>query len=116
MSGCAEDLFYQLIEKLAEMGEIDFGALFIDGTKIEANANRYIFVWAKSVEKRLKKLNEKTETELPPKQRRRVSKCRWWKMHPAEILTKKNILLQHIKLICLIMKTDYDRKGDGSVL
>lgn len=24
MSGCAEDLFYQLIEKLAEMGEIDF--------------------------------------------------------------------------------------------
>ena len=66
MSGCAEDLFYQLIEKLAEMGEIDFGALFIDGTKIEANANRYTFVWAKAVEKRLKKLNEKTETELPP--------------------------------------------------
>ena len=47
---------------------------------------------------------------------RRVSKCRWRKMHPAETLTKKNNLLQHIKLICLIMKTDYDRKGDGSVL
>ena len=65
MSGCAEDLFYQLIEKLAEMGEIDFEALFVDGTKIEANANRYSFVWAKAVEKRLKKLNEKVKNELP---------------------------------------------------
>ena len=55
MSGCAEDLFYQLIEKLAEMGEIDFKALFVDGTKIEANANSYTFVWVKAVEKRLKK-------------------------------------------------------------
>ena len=66
MSGCAEDLFYQLIEKLAEMGEIDFEALFVDGTKIEANANRYTYVWAKTVEKRLQKLNERIEKELPP--------------------------------------------------
>ena len=66
MSGCAEDLFYQLVQKLADMGEIDFETLFVDGTKIEANANRYTFVWAKAVEKRLKKLSEKIETELPP--------------------------------------------------
>lgn len=66
MSGCAEDLFYQFIEKLAEIGEIDFEALFVDGTKIEANANRYTFVWSKAVEKRLKKLNDKIDKELPP--------------------------------------------------
>ena len=66
MSGCAEDLFCQLVEKLAEMGEIDFEELFVDGTKIEANANRYTFVWAKAVEKRLEKLNEKIDNELPP--------------------------------------------------
>lgn len=64
MRGCAEDLFYQLVEKLADIGEVDFEALFIDGTKIEANANRYSFVWAKAVEKSLKKLNEKIEKEL----------------------------------------------------
>lgn len=66
MSDCAEDLFYQLTEKLADMGEIDFEALFVDGTKIEANANRYTFVWAKAIEKRLKKLNGRIEEELPP--------------------------------------------------
>ena len=65
MSGCAEDLFYQLTEKLADKGEIDFEALFVDGTKIEANANRYSFVWAKAVEKRLNRLNEKVKKELP---------------------------------------------------
>ena len=30
--------------------------VFIDGTKIEANANRYSFVWKKSTEKNLAKL------------------------------------------------------------
>jgi len=64
MSGCAEDLFYQLVEKLADMGEVKFESLFVDGTKIEANANRYSFVWAKAVEKSRKKLNENIEKEL----------------------------------------------------
>lgn len=30
---------------------INEGAFFIDGTKIEADANRYTFVWRKAVEK-----------------------------------------------------------------
>ena len=60
-----EDLFFQLIEKLHKLGEIQFRNIFIDGTKIEANANRYTFVWAKSVEKNLQKLNAKINSELP---------------------------------------------------
>jgi len=39
LTGVMEELFYQLIEKLYEMGEISFQNLFVDGTKIEANAN-----------------------------------------------------------------------------
>ena len=38
-----EDLFVQLVMKLHELGEIKFRNVFIDGTKIEANANRYPF-------------------------------------------------------------------------
>lgn len=60
-----EDLFYQLIMKLFELEEIKFRNIFIDGTKIEANANRYTFVWAKTVEKNLQKLNAKINRELP---------------------------------------------------
>ena len=54
-----DGLFAQLMEHLAEMGEIDYEHLFVDGTKLEARANRYSFVWRKSVEKRLLKLKEK---------------------------------------------------------
>lgn len=61
-----ENLFYQVIEKLIELGEVSYKNVFIDGTKIEADANRYTFVWAKAVEKLLKKLYARIENELPP--------------------------------------------------
>jgi len=46
-----EHLHYQLVEYLEGAGEIDFENLFVDGTKIEAQANRYSFVWKKSTTK-----------------------------------------------------------------
>ena len=60
-----EGLFRQLVELLVEAGEIDLSTVFIDGTKIEAQANRYTFVWKKSVEKRQGKLLEKMVVEWP---------------------------------------------------
>ena len=60
-----EGLFYQFVEKLYEIGEIKFRNLFVDGTKIEAYANKYTFVWKKAVEKNLAKLNKKFEDILP---------------------------------------------------
>lgn len=60
-----EDLFYQLTDKLAQLDEIIYQNVFVDGTKMEANANRYTFVWAKAVQKNLDKLNVRIEKELP---------------------------------------------------
>lgn len=40
-----DDLNYQLLRRLKKEGLIILESLFIDGTKIEANANRYTFVW-----------------------------------------------------------------------
>ncbi len=44
-----DDLHYQFIRRLWKEEFITLEALFIDGTKIEANANRYTFVWRGSV-------------------------------------------------------------------
>ncbi len=33
----------------AELGLINIKEIYVDGTKIEANANKYSFVWGKSV-------------------------------------------------------------------
>ena len=61
INGVMEDLFDQIVERLHDLGEIEFKNLFIDGTKIEANANRYSFVWLKSVTKNESKLHVKIE-------------------------------------------------------
>lgn len=51
LTDAVEDLFYQFVKALHELKEIDFKNIFIDGTKIEANANKYSFVWKKATEK-----------------------------------------------------------------
>lgn len=63
-----EDLLYQMVQLLVAHGEISFeeSAVFIDGTKIEANANRYSFVWKTGSTKKQLKLGEKIANELPP--------------------------------------------------
>lgn len=50
------DLHYQFIRKLQKEGLVTLESLFIDGTKLEANANRYSFVWRGSVNYRLAEL------------------------------------------------------------
>ena len=56
-------IFHQVVLLLVEQGVISLKDIFVDGTKIEANANRYTFVWGKSIktsktriEKQLKEL------------------------------------------------------------
>lgn len=57
-----EDLFSQLVTILADRGEISYKNLFVDGTKLEANANKYSFVWRKTTEKNEDKLQENLKT------------------------------------------------------
>ena len=65
LTSVMEDLFSQLVGLLAEAGELSLCSVFIDGTKLEANANRYSFVWKKSTQKNETKMQEKMKTELP---------------------------------------------------
>jgi transposase len=52
--------FVQFRCQLIEEKLIDQEAVFIDGTKIEANANKFTFVWKKSIEKYHQSLIEKS--------------------------------------------------------
>lgn len=44
-----DDLNYQFLRRLRKEGLVTLKELYIDGTKIEANANRYTFVWRGSI-------------------------------------------------------------------
>ena len=43
------DIFAQVVLLLHEEGLLDIREVYTDGTKIEANANRYTFVWGKAI-------------------------------------------------------------------
>lgn len=64
MKAVINEVFYGVVEQLMEQGYIDLDSYFVDGTKIEANANRYKFVWRKSTEKNKAKLQEKVKQLL----------------------------------------------------
>jgi transposase len=57
-----DNLHYQFIHLLQKAGLITLEALFIDGTKIEANANRYTFVWRGTINYHLSGLIETIES------------------------------------------------------
>ena len=59
LKGVVDDLFNQTIVKLHSLGQIDYENIFIDGTKIESAANKYTFVWKKSISKFEIKLESK---------------------------------------------------------
>lgn len=56
---CAKRIMAEFTNLLYELGEISGEYIFIDGTKIEANANKYTFVWKKATSKNLEKLLNK---------------------------------------------------------
>ncbi|HBE8250318.1 TPA: IS1182-like element ISSau3 family transposase [Staphylococcus aureus] len=56
-----EFLFIQFHSQCLKQNLIDDNSIFIDGTKVEANANRYTFVWKKSIQNHESKLNENSK-------------------------------------------------------
>ena len=57
-------VFTQVVLLLAERGFISLDVEYIDGTKIESKANKYTFVWRKTVEKNRARLLEKIRVLL----------------------------------------------------
>lgn len=58
-SKCSKNTLAEVSDILLEIGEISGKSVFIDGTKFESVANKYTFVWKRSVTKNCQKLFEK---------------------------------------------------------
>ena len=59
LSSCPKKILTNVTSILHDLGEISGKTIFIDGTKIESCANKYTFVWKKSVTKHQARLFEK---------------------------------------------------------
>jgi transposase len=58
------DIFTELLDFLHTQGYIKFESYFVDGTKIEADANKFSYVWKKSILRYKESLNQKVKQLL----------------------------------------------------
>lgn len=84
---CAESILAQMSNFLYDIGEISGEAIFIDGTKIEACANKYTFVWKKAVTKNMEKLLIKI-ADL-------VKECE--ELYDIKVVYKNSVQMKHVK-------------------
>ena len=57
-----KDVFTQVVKLLVESGHIGLKDVNVDGTKIEANANRYTFVWGNAIKNNREKISQQLES------------------------------------------------------
>lgn len=83
----AKRILAEMSDILNELGEISGETIFIDGTKIEACANKYTFVWKKSVTKNQAKLLTKI-TDL-------IAECE--QLYGIRIVHGDTVKMKHVK-------------------
>ena len=58
LKGVLKEVFSQVVLLLIDHGHIDLKEAYLDGTKIEANANRYTFVWGRAIDKSRERIKQ----------------------------------------------------------
>jgi len=61
LKGVLKEVFSQVVLLLVEQGIITLKDAYLDGTKIEANANRYTFVWGRSITKSKERIKKQLD-------------------------------------------------------
>ena len=84
---CAKRILAEMSNALFDLGEISGETIFIDGTKIEAAANKYTFVWKKAVTKNQAKLLIKLADF--------VAECE--QLYDLKIVHGNTIKMKHVK-------------------
>lgn len=101
LATCAKEIFAQMDIRLAGLGEISLDNIFIDGTKIEACANKYKFVWKKAVTKNLQKLMDKIPAFLAQTE----------ETFGVHVIYEKEIQMYHLKRLRRKLKRLQQQEG-----
>ncbi|WXR62543.1 hypothetical protein WG909_04680 [Peptostreptococcaceae bacterium AGR-M142] len=92
----------EMVNFLYEIGEVLGDSIFIDGTKIEACANKYTFVWKKSVSKNLDKLLKKISIF--------IAECE--EFYGIKLIYNNKVKIKHIKKL---RKKLYEIKENANI-
>lgn len=94
-----DDIFYAINQFLIQKENINTDVIYVDGTKIEANANKYTFVWKKSI------LNYQEKLYL------NISKACLSinNLFKFNFPVKDTYRIEDLKLICNVLEHEVDR-------
>lgn len=109
---CSKRILAEMSNALFDMGEISGETIFIDGTKMEANANKYTFVWKKAVTKNQAKLLQKLADFVAECERLYDIKIAYGntiKIKHVKKLRKKLYALKELKIQCLCMESGKEK-------
>ena len=98
---CAQSFLSQMSRILHELDQLTTSEVFIDGTKIEASANKYTFVWKKAVSKHQARFLRKTALLVGDIIRR----------HDLKPLWQKQVRKKHVKKLLKMLKTLAQEQG-----
>ena len=84
---CSKRILAEMSNALFDLGEISGETIFIDGTKIEAAANKYTFVWKKAV--------TQNQTKLLIKLADFVAECE--QLYGLKIVYGDTVKMKHVK-------------------
>lgn len=56
-----KDIFVQIVQLLAQQGLLSLKEAYVDGTKIEADANRYTFIWGNAIKTNTDKIHKQLD-------------------------------------------------------
>lgn len=96
------NLLNQVVHILIEEKQIDLSSIYIDGTKIEAYANRYSFVWRGSIEKWQEKLRMRIIKHFDLNE----------DLTPPQVLEVVKIVFNQVSKECIEKKINFVR-GQG---
>jgi len=61
LKGVLKTVFTQVVQLLVQSGHVSLKDVYTDGTKIEANANRYTFVWGNAIKTSIERMAHQLE-------------------------------------------------------
>jgi transposase len=104
LSKSIEEIFKTMNEYIIESEQIDRERLYIDGTKIEANANKYTFIWKGSIEKFQMKLQKSITKVLDRMNRRYEEQCLYFERF-------EYYEVEYLERIKNFLEIEIDREG-----
>ena len=96
LSAVIDDIFTQVVRMLVDQKVISLDVQYVDGTKIEANANKYTFVWKKSTRTNREKLDRKVKAILAEAEKElnlELGECKEEVMTPSEMTERTERIL-----------------------